>query len=442
MGLGSRYPARAPSVQATLTYTTAMPAPQGDEWVILDVETTGLSPRTDRIVEVGVIRVTANGDELDAWTTLINPDRDMGPVHIHGIAARDVLDAPRFRDVAPDLLAHLGGAHLAAHNAMFDLGFVGAEFARLGFDWGPPEALCTMSTPFGLGVVHSRALQDCCHELGIPYDHGHTALHDARAASRVLLITLARAGARFPYPVLTPQWPSREPPGMIAVRGALRSLPQRSALAAMAAQLGVPDGVTTPEDVALSYLALLDRVIEDRQITEEEVAALAEFANAWGIDRGDADELHDSYLDALSRRAWADGTLTDAEHRDLETVAELLGVALEAGATPPLAQRARSTPAMDMVTGVRPQNELAGQSVCFTGESVCTLGGSPLSREDQQSLAVWAGLTVKSGVSGKLDLLVLADPDSQSGKARKAVELGVRRVAEPVFWRLAGVPID
>jgi len=55
---------------------------------------------------------------------------------------------------------------------------------------------------------------------------------------------------------------------------------------------------------------------------------------------------------------------------------------------------------------------------------------------------VWAGLTVKSGVSRKLNLLVLADPDSQSGKARKAAELSVRRIAEPVFWRLAGVPVD
>jgi hypothetical protein len=48
----------------------------------------------------------------------------------------------------------------------------------------------------------------------------------------------------------------------------------------------------------------------------------------------------------------------------------------------------------------------------------------------------------KDRVSGRLDILVLADVESQSGKARKAAVLGVRRIAEPVFWRLIGVPVD
>lgn len=108
----------------------------------------------------------------------------------------------------------------------------------------------------------------------------------------------------------------------------------------------------------------------------------------------------------------------------------------------PVAQEPLSMAATALVKGEHQAGELAGQTVCFTGESVCTLLGVPLSRETQESLAAWAGLTVKAGVSRKLDLLVLADPDSQSGKARKAAELGVRRIAEPVFWRLAGVPVD
>ena len=371
---------------------------------------------------------------------MLNPDRDMGPVHIHGLTARDVSEAPRFRDVVLDLLGHLGGAHLAAHNSRFDLGFLGAEIVRLDIAWEPPEALCTMSLPHRLGIVNSRSLHDCCVELGVPYGHGHAALHDARAAAQVLLFTLAHARTAIPYPQLTPQWPGRVPPCAISVRGKGRSLPERSALAAMAAQLGVPDGVVIPRDVALSYLGLLDRVLEDRRITNDEVAALAELAAAWEIDRDDAAELHDSYFDALVRRAWADGVLTDAEERDLAAVAELFGVPIEE--RPSAAEAGASTLALEMIARARPQNELAGQSVCFTGESVCTLAGARLSREDQERLATWAGLAVKAGVSRKLDLLVLGDPDSQSGKARKAAELGVRRVAEPIFWRLSGVPID
>ena len=68
--------------------------------------------------------------------------------------------------------------------------------------------------------------------------------------------------------------------------------------------------------------------------------------------------------------------------------------------------------------------------------------GQPLSREQQESLAASAGLRVKANVSGRLDILVLADVASQSGKARKAAELGIRRIAEPVFWRLLGVSVD
>ena len=70
------------------------------------------------------------------------------------------------------------------------------------------------------------------------------------------------------------------------------------------------------------------------------------------------------------------------------------------------------------------------------------MGGVPLSRADQERLAARAGMIVKSGVSGRLDMLVLADPDSTSGKAQKAAALGVRRVAELAFWRAIEVPVD
>lgn len=414
----------------------------GDEWVVFDVETTGLRPSTDRIVEIGLVRLAPDGRELDAWTTLINPERDMGPVHIHGLTTREVRDAPRFVDIAEDLLGHMSGARLAAHNSAFDIGFVGAEFRRLGYDWGPPEALCTMSLPYRLGVVQSRSLHDCCDELGIPYDHGHTALHDARAAGQLLVITLATARLGVTYPLLTPNWPNHVPPCTVCLRGEHRVAPERSPLAAMAARLAVPDGISTPQDVALAYLGLLDRVLEDRRITDDEVLALAEHAQAWKIDRDDATELHAHYLETLNRSAWADGVLTDAEQRDLETVAELLGIPLEEHHTAALTAGPVPAAVAALVEGEHQPGELAGLTVCFTGESVCTLLGVPLARETQEGLAVWAGLTVKSGVSGRLDLLVLADPDSQSGKARKAADLGVRRIAEPVFWRLAGVPVD
>jgi NAD-dependent DNA ligase len=65
-----------------------------------------------------------------------------------------------------------------------------------------------------------------------------------------------------------------------------------------------------------------------------------------------------------------------------------------------------------------------------------------LSRDDQERLASQAGLEVRQSVSARLDILVLASPDSHSTKAQRAAQLGVRRIAEPAFWRMAGVAVD
>lgn len=418
-----------------------------DEWVVVDLETTGLHPSVDRIVEIGLVRVTPAGLELDAWTSVVDPQRDTGPARIHGLSARDVSGAPRFRDIASDLLGHLGGAHLAAHNARFEQSFIGAEFARLGFNWGPPEFFCTMSVPSRLGVVHSRALTDCCSELGIELHDHHTALSDARAAAGLLFATLARGRPLPPLPPRTPAWPLPKPPCLPHPRGTPRPVAD-SRLPALAARVGVPAGVAVDHEVAAAYLGLLDRVLEDRRVTGDEVAALASLATEWGIEQTAASQLHALYLDAVLRLAWADGVVTPAEQSDLETVAELLGVSLASRATSPVpATHVEVSIAEGLEPGAFPPegarlSELLGKSVCFTGESVCTMHGRPLSREQQESLATSAGLRVKANVSGRLDILVLADVESQSGKARKAAELGVRRIAEPVFWRLIGVPAD
>ena len=71
-------------------------------YTIVDLETTGLFPRQhDRVLEIGLINVSDTGEIESEWATLVNPQRDVGPTSIHGITARDVLDAPTFKDVAP-----------------------------------------------------------------------------------------------------------------------------------------------------------------------------------------------------------------------------------------------------------------------------------------------------------------------------------------------------
>jgi len=247
----------------------------------------------------------------------------------------------------------------------------------------------------------------------------------------VLAWTLRQTGGRVPVPDPAPAWPDPS----YGVRPRLRSEPPPprfdTALGHLAERVGVPAGLGASSEVGLAYLALLDKVLEDRWITEAEVSALSEIAVRWGIDAGAARRLHESYLGGMWTLARADGVVTANEMADLRMLSDLLGVPLDGAAEAP-------APALPLER----HESLVGKTVCFTGASVCTIGGARLSREDQEDLAGQAGLVVMQGVTKGLDILVMADPDSQSGKAQKADRYGTRRMAEPAFWRALGVEID
>lgn len=103
--------------------------------IVLDTETTGLSAQDgDRIIEVGCVellnrKLTGNNRHF-----YLNPERDIheDALRVHGISLEFLADKPKFAEVANDLLDYLSGAELIIHNAPFDLGFLDAEFRRLG----------------------------------------------------------------------------------------------------------------------------------------------------------------------------------------------------------------------------------------------------------------------------------------------------------------------
>ena len=116
-------------------------------FAVVDVETTGISYNAHhRIIEIGVVQLDSSLQPERRWETLVNPNRDLGPTRIHGIRARDLHDAPEFCDIAHELADLLDGRILVAHNAMFDSGFVSAEYHRLGVHMGDLTAssVCTM----------------------------------------------------------------------------------------------------------------------------------------------------------------------------------------------------------------------------------------------------------------------------------------------------------
>lgn len=102
-------------------------------FTIFDLETTGLSPTRDRVIEIGAVRVDVDGT-LSRFSTLINPSIPISPriTSITGITNEMIAEAPRFTDAAYQFLDFCRNSKLVAHNARFDLGFLQESLARCG----------------------------------------------------------------------------------------------------------------------------------------------------------------------------------------------------------------------------------------------------------------------------------------------------------------------
>ncbi len=415
-----------------------MRASNWSQIAVVDVETTGLSPwRHDRIVEIAVVLLGPDGDIRKEYETLVNPGRDVGPTRIHGISASDVLDAPSFSDIAGDVVALLQHSHvLAGHNISFDRNFLAAEFERLAAPFPELPLLCTCRQ------LGRQNLAACCEELGIVLDDEtcfHSALFDARATAKIVARLLAEDPDLVVAPARPVEWP-RLPNGRARPlpRRATRSRPAAPpAFLERIAARNVHDTDAASPDV-LTYLGLLDRVLEDRRIEPDEEQSLLFAIDRLRLSKGQVLAAHSTYLQHLTAQALADGVVSPPERTDLEAVANLLGIG--PSVLDSMVEHTREQLA-NISQQLAPVEDLRGKRVCFTGELQAKIDGEFVTRAVAEQLAEKAGLVIASSVTKKLDLLVAADPNTLSTKARKAREYGVRIVAEPAFWRMLGVAV-
>lgn len=401
-------------------------------YTVIDLETTGLFPQKhDRIVEIGVVSLSDGGEIESEWTTLLNPQRDVGPTHIHGITARDVLDAPTFTDVAPAVITALAGRTLVAHNARFDTQFLDYEFERAGLGTRrPTPSLCTMQLSSSYLRGASRKLKDCCAAASIEHAAQHTAMGDARAVAGLLAYYLTCAGVPVPWGDINQRtrshwWPRTEV--VSNIRTHIRTGLDRRPDAWL-------DRITSnlprnPDARIEAYLDVLEQAMVDGYLSAHEEQALIEVAESLGLHRDQLAALHATYLDSMAIAAWADGVVTEDEAQQLASVAGMLGlpsglvhIALER------AERAKSS--ADRTGGFRLK---PGDKVVFTGEL-------SVPRDKWVALAEDVGLK-HGGVNKGTKLVVAADPDSQSGKAAKARSYGIPVITEAAFARmLADLP--
>jgi DNA polymerase-3 subunit epsilon len=166
-------------------------------FAVVDVETSGLRPERHRLLQIGVVRVTGDGTEIDRWDTLLRaPWRPLGGQEIHGLSRKALRGAPRLRHVAGELTEVLDGSVVCAHNLEFDWLFLSRGLRRARST--PPDALriCTLQLSRSLDVERSRShrLSDLCLRYDISLTRAHDAAADAAATAALLPRLLAEAG--------------------------------------------------------------------------------------------------------------------------------------------------------------------------------------------------------------------------------------------------------
>ena len=383
---------------------------EADKLAVVDCETTGLGAH-DRIVEIAVVVLDpVTWETTDEYDTLINPERDVGPVGVHGITATMVEAAPVFSEVASTLGRKLHGSILVAHNLAFDARMLRQEFDRLGVEFDLGAGLCTLRAT-------REKLIAACQRHGIWLDSQHRALADARATA-----TLARkvmddeAGFQSTVPAAV---------GELHRTPSIRTLRRETLDASVSEMARVVSLSRYPssDERLLQYLDALDWVLDDGHIDEQESAAIAELATSLGISSGQRHQAHRAYLRSIIAAAERDGIVTESEHVLITKIADNLGI--------------RDLPIPDVTDLPAGGSLRADMRVCFTGSAV--FQGVQITRGFLETTAAQAGMQPVGSVTKKnCDLLVAADASSQSGKARKARKYGIPVVSVQDFLSALG----
>lgn len=158
---------------------------------IVDIETTGLSPRNEKITEIAIY--IHDGEKIvDEFTSLIDPERKI-PYRITqltGINNRMVAGAAKFYEIAKRIVEMTEGTTFVGHNVHFDYNFIRKEFKEFGYDY-KREKICTAKLSRQLlPGRRSYALGKLCKELGIKNPHRHRAFGDAHATVKLFEILL------------------------------------------------------------------------------------------------------------------------------------------------------------------------------------------------------------------------------------------------------------
>jgi len=231
----------------------------GEPYVAFDLETTGLSSRNDRIIEIGAV-LMQDGKELDRFQTFVDPERKLDPkiVELTGITQKMLKGAPKIEEVLPKFLEFVGDRVLVAHNADFDTGFIRAECARQGIAYTLTSADTLILAQNLMPQLGKFKLDIVSNALSLPDFTHHRAADDA--------VTCGLIAARF-FQMLSEEGVEslqRINPRMMALRSQNRSNTRHARHIILLAknQMGLRNLYHLLSDANLYHFARVPRILK------------------------------------------------------------------------------------------------------------------------------------------------------------------------------------
>lgn len=177
------------------------------KFAVVDIETTGLSPKINEIIEVGAVILEKKGEKYiitEKYQTLIKPYHEIPPIitNITGINLQTVKDAPRFHEIASDLIKFIGNAVFVAHNVLFDLRMINISLERYEIEKIKNPSLDSQDlAALAFPTMPSHRLSDIIQYLDIQSETSHRALADAEATGHLMIKAIEKL-ATLPPEVL------------------------------------------------------------------------------------------------------------------------------------------------------------------------------------------------------------------------------------------------
>ncbi len=158
------------------------------EYVVFDIETTGLSPKFNKIIEIGAVRIK-DGKIQDTYSRFVNPEVPI-PYSITKLTSINdgmVMEAPTIEEILPEFLEFVGDAILVAHNASFDTGFI-KEFAkRQGLEFNSTIVDTMTLAHILIPELGKYTLDRLCKQFNVSLENHHRACDDAAATAEIFV---------------------------------------------------------------------------------------------------------------------------------------------------------------------------------------------------------------------------------------------------------------